>query len=112
MTSILNITPAARLYIESVLKAQNASILEIGVNGKGCNGMSYTFEIAQPQDQKVGDEIINLGTDMQVVVPAECVMYLLGSTVDHENTMWQNRLVVNNPQATSKCGCGTSFSVE
>jgi len=112
MNSVINITPAAQAHIISVLRSQNARCLEVGVNGKGCNGMSYTFDIVDPAQARPHDEVLDLADGYSVIVPAECVMYLLGSLLDHENTMWHNRLVVSNPQAVSKCGCGTSFSVD
>ena len=112
MNSVITITSAAQNHIISVLQSQNARCLEVGVNGKGCNGMSYTFDIVDPADVKPHDEVIDLADGYSVIVPAECVMYLLGSQLDHENTMWHNRLTVSNPRAVSKCGCGTSFSVD
>lgn len=112
MKPILSITPHAETYIKTVLQQNQAMCLEIGVNGKGCNGLSYTFDIVDPQTTQPSDELLQLGDNYHVRVPQECVMYLLGSTVDYHKDVWNSRLVVTNPLATSKCGCGTSFSVD
>lgn len=112
MKPILSITAQAETHIKSVLQQNQALCLEIGVNGKGCNGLSYTFDIVDPETTQQGDELLPLGHDYHVRVPQECVMYLLGSTLDYQKDAWNSRLVVTNPLATSKCGCGTSFSVD
>lgn len=108
--AVIEITPAARDHIKSVLVKAGLDCLEIGVNGKGCNGMSYSFTPISKSDLRTIDEKIDLGDGIMAIVPAECVMYLLGSTIDHESTLMQNRLIVTNPLAASSCGCGTSFS--
>tara|TARA_R110000868_G_scaffold183767_5_gene425145 strand:- start:3337 stop:3675 length:339 start_codon:yes stop_codon:yes gene_type:complete len=111
MKPILSITAEAETHIKAVLQQNQARCLEIAVNGKGCNGLSYTFDIVDPQTTQPGDELLGIGDNYQVRVPQECVMYLLGSTVDYHKDFWTSSLVVTNPLATSKCGCGTSFSV-
>jgi iron-sulfur cluster insertion protein len=111
MKPIISITDRAADYIKHVLQQQHAQCLEIGVGGKGCNGLSYTFDIVPTQDVQQGDETVSLDSEYQVRIPQECVMYLLGSTVDYHKDAWSSKLVVNNPLATSRCGCGTSFSV-
>ena len=108
--AIVDITPAASSYIKSLLAKADRRVLEIGVNGKGCNGMSYTFTPLSAEDLRTEDEKVDLGEGYTVVVPRECVLYLLGSTVDHEETFAVNRLAITNPMAASTCGCGTSFS--
>ena len=112
MKPVISLTPSAENHIKTVLQQHQARCLEIGVNGKGCNGLSYTFDIVDSQERQPGDETLELDGEYQVRVPQECVMYLLGSTVDYQKDAWNARLVVTNPLATSKCGCGTSFSVD
>lgn len=112
MKPVISITPNAENHIRSVLQQNQARCLEIGVNGKGCNGLSYTFDIVDPLTSQPGDEILKLDSDYQVRVPQQCIMFLLGSTVDYQKDVWNSKLVVMNPLATSKCGCGTSFSVD
>ena len=108
--TVIELTPAARDHIKLVLTRVGLSFLEIGVNGKGCNGMSYSFTPISGNNLRPADEKIDLGDGFSIIVPAECIMYLLGSTVDYENTIVQSRLIVSNPVSASTCGCGTSFS--
>lgn len=112
MKPVISVTDKAADYIKQVLQQQHAHCLEIGVNGKGCNGLSYTFDIRDHDDIHPGDETVLLDNEYQIRIPQECVMYLLGSTVDYHKDAWSSKLVVNNPLAVSRCGCGTSFSVD
>ncbi len=82
--------------------------LRVSVDGGGCSGFQYAFAF----DEKVNDDdtvVEKNGATMLVDVAS--MQYLNGSEVDYLEGLEGARFVVNNPNATSTCGCGSSFSV-
>jgi len=80
--------------------------LRIGVKGGGCSGFSYIlgFDV-----QKEKDQVFEL-EGMKVFIEKSHSMYLIGMEVDWVNGLNNRGFTFNNPNATSSCGCGTSFS--
>lgn len=93
-----------RLYDNLELKED--SVLRIGVKGGGCSGMSYLLAFDKKEE---GDTMYNLD-GIPVVMNKAHVMYVLGMEVDWENGLANRGFSFNNPNATSTCGCGQSFS--
>ena len=111
MKEFLYVTEKAKSHIINILNSANKLYLEISVLGKGCNGLSYNFDMIDVDFVDVLDEIVKLDDTHSIVVPNSSIMFLLGSVVEYESTIFQSRLVISNPHATSKCGCGNSFGV-
>lgn len=82
--------------------------LRVYVTGGGCSGFQYGFTF----DEKVneGDTLIE-NTGVTLVVDSMSLQYLVGGTVDYVDGLEGSRFLVNNPNATATCGCGSSFSV-
>jgi iron-sulfur cluster assembly protein len=80
--------------------------LRIGVKGGGCSGFSYVLGFDLPQDNDDHFDIDGL----PVVMNKAHAIYLLGMEVDFLNGLDNRGFTFNNPNATSTCGCGTSFS--
>ncbi|MCC1497858.1 iron-sulfur cluster insertion protein ErpA [Alcanivorax sp. 1008] len=82
--------------------------LRVYITGGGCSGFSYGFTF----DERVNedDTIVDNG-DVTLLVDAMSIQYLSGSEVDYEQGLMGSRFVVQNPNATSTCGCGSSFSI-
>ncbi|PSV26041.1 MULTISPECIES: iron-sulfur cluster insertion protein ErpA [unclassified Photobacterium] len=82
--------------------------LRVYITGGGCSGFQYGFTF----DEKVndGDMTIENGGVTLVVDPMS-LQYLMGGTVDYTEGLEGSRFFVNNPNATTTCGCGASFSV-
>ncbi len=82
--------------------------LRVYVTGGGCSGFQYgfTFDEAVEEDDA---QIQNGG--ITVVIDAMSYPYLVGSKVDYEEGLQGSRFTVVNPNATSTCGCGSSFSI-
>lgn len=96
---------AKRLLEEEENAEQN---LRVYVTGGGCAGFSYGFKFdpdAQDNDTQIETEGVVL------VVDPLSVQYLTGSTVDYTEGLMGARFVVDNPNATTTCGCGSSFSI-
>ena len=88
---------------------QNPNLmLRVSVYGGGCSGFQYTFSLDEelkPVDKTVEKDGVTL------VIDQMSYQYLTGSTVDFVEGLEGAMFVVNNPNATSTCGCGASFSI-
>ncbi len=83
-------------------------MLRVSVYGGGCSGFQYTFSLEEetkPVDRTVEKDGATL------VIDQMSYQYLTGSTVDYVEGLEGAMFVVNNPNATSTCGCGASFSI-
>lgn len=81
--------------------------LRIFVQGGGCAGFSYGFTFDQQQDD---DLVLEYG-DVKIYVDGMSLQYLAGSEVDYRETFMESNFVINNPNANTTCGCGSSFSL-
>lgn len=82
--------------------------LRVYITGGGCAGFSYGFKF----DEAVNDgDTTVVRDDVTMVVDELSIQYLAGSTVDYVEGLQGARFVIENPNASSTCGCGSSFSV-
>lgn len=94
-----------------VLRAEESNDqlnLRVYITGGGCAGFSYGFRFDEKTNEN--DTVIRNGNVTLVVDPMS-FPYLSGSEVDYDEGLMGSRFVVNNPNAASTCGCGSSFSV-
>ena len=82
-------------------------MLRVYVTGGGCSGFSYGFNF---EDQLGDDDATFNNADVSLVVDSLSYQYLNGSTIDYVEGLEGSRFTVNNPNATTTCGCGSSFS--
>jgi len=82
--------------------------LRVFITGGGCSGFQYGFDFAETVND--GDVVIEKD-GVSLVVDPMSIQYLEGSTVDYVENLEGARFVINNPNATTTCGCGSSFSV-
>ncbi len=109
MSANITLTDAAAKRIREILADEEGkTALRLAVQGGGCSGFQYDFQIVEGPEP--GDEVIEKDGAMLVIDP-ESLPFLLGATVDFEDTLAGSRFVVDNPNATSSCGCGVSFSI-
>lgn len=80
--------------------------LRVGVKGGGCSGFTYILGFDLPQEN---DDVYDLG-GMKVIMNKAHAIYLIGMEVDYVNGLENRGFTFNNPNASSTCGCGTSFS--
>ena len=109
-TPALGFTDAAADKLKSLIEEEkNPNLkLRVFVSGGGCSGFQYGFEF----DENVSDDDIKVEkAGVTMVVDAMSSQYLAGATVDYEEGLEGSRFVINNPNATSTCGCGSSFSI-
>ena len=82
--------------------------LRLFVSGGGCSGFQYGFTF----DEKVNDGDLTIDKNgVTMVVDPMSLQYLMGGTVDYTDGLQGSRFIVQNPNATTTCGCGSSFSV-
>ena len=100
---------AARKVLKLIEEEGNPNLkLRVSVYGGGCSGFQYSFSL--DEEIKDGDKTIeNLGVSL--LIDPMSYQYLAGSEVDFSEGLEGSMFVVKNPNATSTCGCGASFSV-
>ncbi len=81
--------------------------LRVGVKGGGCSGFSYLLDLTE--EQRDSDEVFDQH-GVQVVCDPKSYLYLNGVKIDFRDEVMGRGFVFNNPNATSSCGCGHSFS--
>src|SRR6056297_781333 len=81
--------------------------LRIAVEGGGCSGFQYDIRLDQPAE----DDLILEGLGQKVVVDSVSLPFLAGAIIDFTEELIGARFTINNPNASSSCGCGTSFSM-
>lgn len=104
----VSITKNAADKIINLLDEENPGMkMRLSISGGGCSGFQYGFEF----DSDYGDDdIIFNENGAELVVDKVSIMYLNGSIIDFEDKLMESSFKVNNPNAASSCGCGTSFS--
>ena len=104
----ITLTASASLRILNVLKDTTNSKFRVYVTGGGCSGFQYGFTF----DEKVneGDTTIDKN-EVTLVVDPMSLQYLVGGEVDYTEGLEGSRFLVTNPNATTTCGCGASFTV-
>ena len=79
------------------------------VQGGGCSGFSYGFTF----DEEVNEDDFEFPVDekFKVLIDAMSMQYLQGATIDYKEEIMGSQFVIKNPNASSSCGCGSSFSI-
>jgi iron-sulfur cluster assembly protein len=108
---MIQITENAARQIEKMLAKRNAgeSGLRVGVKAGGCSGFEYTF--AWEASPKPGDSVFEAPDSAKVFVDPKSLRLLDGTVLDYDTSLLSKGFVLNNPNAKSTCGCGTSFGV-
>ena len=105
MTKKIEFTERARDQIKKIINEdQLKKLFRITVKGGGCSGFKYDFTF----DDKTNEDDITFG---KAVIDKSSLDIITGSIVDFKKEMIGESFVINNPKATSSCGCGLSFSV-
>lgn len=81
--------------------------LRIAVEGGGCSGFQYEIDLDTPRT----DDLVLEGKGQKVVIDPISLPFLADATIDFSTELIGARFVIENPNATSSCGCGTSFSM-
>lgn len=105
------LTETAAREIRTIIKQQELNEekvrLRLGVKGGGCSGFSYLLDLTE-QERDTDEKFDCHG--IAVVCDPKSYLYLNGTTVDFKDEVMGRGFVFNNPNASSSCGCGSSFS--
>ena len=101
------VTERAFARLAEIGAAQDGKALRVAVDGGGCSGFQYEIDL----DTKNDDDLVLEGQGESVIVDSISLPFLYNATIDFSEELIGARFVINNPNATSSCGCGTSFSI-
>lgn len=102
---MITLTPAAINEIKDVLKTEGERWIRISIKGGGCSGFNYAFDFAQEKDED------DTTVDDIVLIDSMSLQYLDNATVDYKEELLGSSFHIENPNASTTCGCGSSFSV-
>lgn len=106
----VHFTPAAISEVKMLMyekEIPESHYLRVGVKGGGCSGLSYVLGF----DEKQADDEVFSFDGVRMIISKTHAMYILGMEIDYINGLNNRGFVFNNPNASSSCGCGTSFAV-
>jgi len=101
------VTERAFERLAEIGAATDGKALRIAVEGGGCSGFQYEIALDEPKD----DDLKLQGAGETVVVDSVSLPFLANAVIDFSQELIGARFVIENPNATSSCGCGTSFSM-
>ena len=101
------VTDRAFERLAEIGASDDGKALRVAVEGGGCSGFQYEIDLDDPRD----DDLVLEGAGQKVVVDAVSLPFLADAVIDFTEELIGARFVVENPNATSSCGCGTSFSM-
>lgn len=104
------ISAAAAARLREIIDAdgRQGAMLRVSVLGGGCSGFQYKFEL---DESRAEDDLALERDGVTVLVDSVSLPFLAGAVIDFKQELIGARFAVENPNASSTCGCGTSFSV-
>ncbi len=103
------VTDAAAKRVAAILADEKeANALRISVEGGGCSGFSYKFDLTS---ERAEDDVAIEKDGATVLIDSLSLVYMGGSTIDFVDDLIGQSFQIRNPNAVASCGCGTSFSV-
>lgn len=101
------VTTRAFERLSEIGAATDGKVLRVAVEGGGCSGFQYEIALDEPKD----DDLVLTGAGESVVVDSVSLPFLANAVIDFSEELIGARFVIENPNASSSCGCGTSFSM-
>lgn len=101
------VTPRAFERLAEIGAGEDGKALRVAVEGGGCSGFHYEIDLDEPKE----DDLILEGAGQKVIVDSISLPFLANAVIDFSEELIGARFVIENPNATSACGCGTSFSM-
>jgi iron-sulfur cluster assembly protein len=106
------LTEKAAKEIRTIITQQSlpaeATRLRVGVKGGGCSGFSYMLDLTEEPKAETDEEIESQG--LKILIDNRSLLYLDGTEIDFKDEVMGRGFVFKNPNATSTCGCGSSFT--
>lgn len=105
----VTLSDAAAVRIADILAGETGkSALRVSVEGGGCSGFSYKFDLVDGTDD---DDLVLEKGKARVLIDSLSLVYMDGSEIDFVDNLMGQSFQINNPNAVASCGCGTSFSI-
>lgn len=101
------VTDRAFERLSEIGAAAQGQALRVAVEGGGCSGFQYDIALDTPKP----DDLVLEHQGEKVLIDEVSLPFLAGATIDFSEELIGARFVIDNPNATSSCGCGTSFSI-
>ncbi|MXO70508.1 iron-sulfur cluster insertion protein ErpA [Alteraurantiacibacter buctensis] len=110
MAHALTLTPAAAQRVRLIAQRQGKAnpVLRLAVDGGGCSGFQYKFDLADGPD---AEDLVSETDGVLLVVDPVSLDLVAGAQVDYVESLGGAAFRVDNPQAASGCGCGSSFGI-
>lgn len=109
MTLPVTVSPRAAKRIATILTREGqGAMLRLAVTGGGCSGFQYNFAL---DESRMDDDLFIEEGGAKILIDPVSLDFLAGAEIDFTDDLIGQAFKVNNPNATSSCGCGTSFSV-
>ena len=106
------LSAAAAKSIQEIIGQQGLDAakvyLRVGVKGGGCSGFTYTLDLVEEEPGANDETMVHQG--IRIIVDTKSLLYLSGTEIDYKDEMMGSGFVFKNPNATSSCGCGSSFT--
>jgi iron-sulfur cluster assembly accessory protein len=99
---------AAKRIVEIVAKEPGKTALRVAVEGGGCSGFSYKFDLVSERNE---DDVAIEKDGATVLIDDISLVYMGGSIIDFVDDLMGQSFQIRNPNAVASCGCGTSFSI-
>ena len=93
--------------LNEINAANEGKALRIAVEGGGCSGFQYEISLSAPTEE----DLVIEGDGEKVIIDTASLPFLENAIIDYADELIGARFVIENPNATSSCGCGTSFSI-
>jgi iron-sulfur cluster insertion protein len=100
---------AVKKISELLIEENNPNLkLRTFVQGGGCSGFQYGFTFDEEQSE---DDFVIQRSGMTLLIDAMSMQYMIGAVIDYKEDIMGSQFVIQNPNAESTCGCGSSFSI-
>jgi iron-sulfur cluster insertion protein len=104
-----SLSPRASARIAEIVAGEGAGALRVAVLAGGCSGFQYRFALDR---ERQPDDVVIERDGVRVLIDPASLDLLGGAELDYTDELMGSHFTVRNPNATSACGCGTSFSIE
>ena len=101
------VTERAFSRLVEIGASDQGQALRVSVEGGGCSGFQYDIRLDSPTE----DDLVLSGQGQSIVVDSVSLPFLAGAVIDFSEELIGARFTIDNPNASSACGCGTSFSM-
>ncbi len=102
------VTPRAFERLSEIGASDQGKVLRVAVEGGGCSGFQYEIDLDEGPAE---DDMVLEGAGERVVIDSTSLPFLADAVIDFSEDLIGARFVIENPNASSSCGCGTSFSM-